>query len=266
MPVDYPETTATENVSILHPAFPIDKLQRSRRIWVYLPTGYHESQKKYPVIYMHDGQNLFDAHTSYCGEWGVDKVMNSTDDQCIIIGIDNGGLARLTEYNILDHEEHGKGEGLIYIEFIARTLKPLIDKNFRTKKSADDTAMAGSSMGGLITFYAGIYFPEVFGVLGVFSPSFWTNKLLSASLPDLLKKKSHRHQRYFFDVGGKENPYLITQMLEVAQVMKDISRAEITAVVIPEANHDEASWGMAFARFYRWVERDHNLLPSTPDD
>ncbi|MEO6916341.1 MAG: alpha/beta hydrolase-fold protein, partial [Chitinophagaceae bacterium] len=95
MPVEYPETTATKNVSILHHEFLIDALQRTRRIWIYLPTGYHESRKKYPVIYMHDGQNLFDAHTSYVGEWGVDKIMNMMEGQCIIIGIDNGGLARL---------------------------------------------------------------------------------------------------------------------------------------------------------------------------
>lgn len=252
MTVEYFETTATANVSILHAAFPIDALQRTRRIWIYLPNGYHQSRKRYPVIYMHDGQNLFDAHTSYVGEWGVDKVMNMMDNQSIIIGIDNGGMARLTEYNILDHDEHGKAEGLIYLEFVTSVLKPFIDKNFRTKKSAVDTAMAGSSMGGLITFYAGLYFPEVFGALGVFSPSFWTNRSLAASLPILLKKKSHRRQRFFFDVGGKENPHLISQMLEVAQVMKYVSKAEVTAVVIPDADHNEASWGMAFGRFYRW--------------
>lgn len=254
MTVEYTETTATKNVSILHPAFPMTNLGRTRRIWLYLPDGYKESKKRYPVIYMHDGQNLFDAHTSYCGEWGVDKIMNTMEDPCIIVGIDNGSLLRLNEYNILDNEEHGPGEGLKYLSFIAKELKPFIDKNYRTQKSASSTLMSGSSMGGLITFYAGLFYPEVFGVLGVFSPSFWTNPILARELPSLLKEKSHRKQRYFFDVGGRENPHMISQMLEVSQELKKHGNPEVETVVIPEGEHNESSWGMNFGRFYYWFK------------
>ena len=246
------QTSATRNVSILDPGFPMLSLKRRRRIWIYLPTGYHESTRRYPVIYMHDGQNLFDAYTSFCGEWGVDKFMNTMDKQCIIIGIDNGGLRRLNEYNILDSDEQGEGKGLEYISFIAEELKPQIDSNYRTLKSAGDTLMVGSSMGGLITFYAGIFFPEVFGVLGVFSPSFFTNPGLTRNLRAYMKGKSYRKQRYFFDVGANEHPNMISQMLEVSQELKKLTKADVITSVTPDAGHDEVSWGMTFSRFYHW--------------
>lgn len=248
----YP-TTASENVEIIDTAFAMPQLGKARRIWLYLPPGYHISKRKYPVIYMHDGQNLFDAYTSYCGEWGIDKFMNNQDDPCIIVAIDNAGLGRMNEYNPMDHEEHGPGEGEKYLDFIAHTLKPYIDKNYRTKKAAKYTAIAGSSMGGLITFYAGLYHPNVFGILGVFSPSFWINPLLTKELPLKIKRTSHRKQQYFFYAGGSEHVNMVKQMLEVSDLMKKLSKADIKVVVVPEGEHNESNWGMAFGRFYHWM-------------
>ena len=122
---------------------------------------------------MHDGQNLFDKATSFAGEWGIDEAMDSIKNACIVVGIDNGGLKRMYEYNPNDTKQYGRGEGRAYLAFIVNNLKPFIDKKYRTLPGKQYTWMAGSSMGGLITFYAGLYYPQVFGGLGVFSPSFW---------------------------------------------------------------------------------------------
>src|SRR6185436_17362584 len=97
---------------------------------LYLPKGYKQSKKRYPVLYMHDGQNLFDDSTSFSGEWKVDETLDLLENPCIVVGIDNGGLKRMNEYNPHDTEQFGKGEGHQYLEFIAKTLKPYIDKKY----------------------------------------------------------------------------------------------------------------------------------------
>src|SRR5436309_9793997 len=162
----------TVNVSLIDDQFYIPQLNRMRRIWMYYPESYLESEKKYPVIYMHDGQNLFDQATAFDKEWQVDETLNSLFARCIIVGIDNSEH-RMKEYNFNDHEEHGPGEGRQYMEFIATTLKPYIDATFRTKPEREHTHIAGSSMGGLISLYGALHFASIFGGAGIFSPSLW---------------------------------------------------------------------------------------------
>ena len=170
--IQKPVSTASAQVIIIDTAFPIPQLCRTRRIWVYLPKDYSISRKSYPVLYMHDGQNLFENATSYAGEWGIDETMDAFKNACIVVGIDNGGVLRMNEYNP-NTSQFGKGEGRSYLAFIVENLKPFIDKTYRTLADSRHTYMAGSSMGGLISFYAGLYYPHVFGALGIFSPSFW---------------------------------------------------------------------------------------------
>ena len=102
--------TAAPNVWVMDDAFNIPQLGRTRRIWIYLPHNYHESEENYPVIYMHDGQNLFDQATAFDKEWGIDETLNSLLARCIIVGIDNSEH-RMKEYNFNDHDAHGPGEG-----------------------------------------------------------------------------------------------------------------------------------------------------------
>ncbi len=127
--------TASSHVSILDSTFNIPQLNRTRRIWIYLPNDYGTTKKRFPVLYMHDGQNLFDEATSGFGEWGVDECLDSLFRQgkkeCIVIGIDNGAK-RMNEYNPYEFKPYGNGEGDKYVDFLANTLKPYIDKNFRT--------------------------------------------------------------------------------------------------------------------------------------
>ena len=174
------KSTANKNVRIIDTAFFIPQLNRTRRVWIYLPPTYNSSTKKYPVLYMHDGQNVFDDATSFSGEWGVDEALDTLGlktKECIVVGIDNGGDKRLNEYCPYDFSlpggQKGKGEGNLYLQFLAKTLKPFIDKKYRTIKESKNTFIAGSSMGGLISMYAVLEYPKIFGGAGVFSPAFW---------------------------------------------------------------------------------------------
>jgi enterochelin esterase-like enzyme len=150
-------STANPRVKVIDTALYMPQLNRYRRIWIYLPENYASSKKKYPVLYMHDGQNLFDDATSFSGEWGVDEALDTLGpkaEEVIVVGIDNGGDKRLNEYSPYDMERFGKGEGNQYVDFLVKTLRPYINKNYRTKKCGRHSYTAGSSMGGLISFYA----------------------------------------------------------------------------------------------------------------
>ena len=126
---------------------------------------------------MHDGQNLFDSSMSYSGEWSVDETLNKLYSEknlkLIVVGIDNGESKRLDEYSPWKNKKYGGGEGEAYTKFIVETLKPYIDDNYKTLKDKNNTAIIGSSMGGLVSHYAGLKYPKVFGKIGVFSPAFW---------------------------------------------------------------------------------------------
>jgi len=246
-------STAGKHVQIIDTAFSVKSLNRTRRIWMYLPGDYESSKKKYPVLYMHDGQNLFDNATSFSGEWGVDEALDSMKNPVIIVGIDNGGTKRMLEYNPDDTKQFGKGEGKQYLEFIVKELKPYIDKNYRTLPDKQHTAIAGSSMGGLISFYAGIYYPETFGALGVFSPSFWINPQIKDEVKQWVNKKNNHSQQYFFYVGEKEGGPMAPDMRAMAEEMKQLADPAMMVEVNPEGKHNEADWRKVFPMFYTWV-------------
>ena len=166
------ESTASKQVSFFTIEAP--QLNSERKIWVYLPIEYKtNSSKKYPVIYMHDGQNLFDQKTSYAGEWNIDETLDSIRGQVIIVGIENGGEKRIDELTPFKNEKYGGGKAEAYLDFIVSTLKPKIDATYRTKTNAHNTCIMGSSLGGLVSFYAALKYPAIFGKVACFSPSFW---------------------------------------------------------------------------------------------
>jgi predicted alpha/beta superfamily hydrolase len=195
--------TVSKNVTVIDTAFFIPQLKRTRRVWIYLPESYNASRlKKYPVLYMHDGQNVFDEATSFAGEWGVDEALDSLTEktkECIVVAVDNGGDKRMNEYNPYDHKKFGKGEGDKYVDFLVKTLKPFIDKKYRTLKDRPNTFIAGSSMGGLISLYAVLKYPKIFGGAGVFSPAFW---VAPALYNEIKKKTGAVNAKVYFMAGG----------------------------------------------------------------
>lgn len=253
------KSTATKNVSIIDTAFFIPQLNRYRRVWIYLPAGYETSKKKYPVLYMHDGQNVFEDSSSFSGEWGVDEFLDSTKSgESIVVAIDNGGNKRLNEYcpydfslsGIASNYESNKGEGALYVEFLAKTLKPFIDKNYRTLKKRKNTFVAGSSMGGLISLYAILDCPKVFGVAGVFSSSFW----VAPDIFDEIKARGKKVKgKIYFYAGKEEGETMVPLTIKAFNEMHRVSKSKMTTVIRTDGKHNEARWRIEFPMFYEWL-------------
>lgn len=251
------KSTKAENVSFLSKEFTIPGItDKPRKVWLYLPPDYSESKRRYPVIYMHDGQNLFDDKTSYVGEWKVDEVLNKLYEETgvglIVIGIENDGENRVKEYTPWTHEKYGGGKGKEYIEFIVNVLKPFVDSNYRTKPQAKHTALIGSSLGGLISYYGGLEYPNVFGKIGALSTSFWFSK----SIFQLTKEKGNlRKTRIYLLVGAKEGGSMVPDM----HIAKDLlletgfKKQNLISKVNKEGEHNEAFWSSEFEQIIKWL-------------
>lgn len=188
------------------------QLGNVRDIFVWLPPAYADETRRFPVVYMHDGLNLFDRYTSYSGEWEVDETMTALSAEgldAIIVGLPNMSDGRAVEYCpypfINLDGTHTEGRGDAYVRFIVDTVKPLIDAAFRTKQDASATGIAGSSMGGLISLYAALTYPDVFGMCGAFSPAYWfgNNGLLETA-----RTRASGSGRVYLDVGTREGETL----------------------------------------------------------
>lgn len=252
--------TALENVKIISEKFEIPQLKTTRRIWIYLPKDYETSSKKYPVMYLQDGQNLFDEATSYAGEWGIDETMNQIAEKkgtsAIIIGIDNGGEKRIDELSPFKNEKYQNGgSGEQYVQFIVQTLKPYIDNNYRTQTEAKYTTMGGSSLGALIAVYAAVKYPEIFGRVLAFSPAFWFNE---KSLNEFIAnaKVDLQHQKYYFiqgkqdDVGQQGETQKVIQHLK----SKNVKPKNIFFKIDENGQHNEAYWRREFEAGVLWLE------------
>ncbi len=253
-----PTSTASASVSVLTTSFAIPQLGRTRRIWLYLPPDYANSQKTYPVLYMQDGQNLFDAATSFSGEWGVDETLDALhaagDWGCIVVGIDNGGASRLAEYSPWPNARYGGGQGDLYVDFLTNTLKPYIDANYRTRPDRLFTGVMGSSMGGLISLYAGLRRPDVFGRTGVFSPSLWYNRRIFTYA--LAAQPLRPDPRFYILSGGSEST---SQTRDQRNLLDTLALAgfqfptEIDSVVKGDGRHEEWFWRREFGAAYQWL-------------
>lgn len=250
--------SATNNVHVL-PAMTIAGLERQRVIRVYLPPSYSTTSETYPVIYMHDGQNLFDDATSYAGEWGIDETLNKlaaeTGLEWIVVGIDNGAEKRMNELSPWANEEHGAAEGDAYMKFIIGQVKPMVDATYRTKPSREHTAIVGSSMGGLISHYAVLAHSDVFSRAGIFSPSYWfsdevTNFTRKASLPS--------DARVLLVMGGREGRDSIRDMNAMHDLLLDKGHPKtgLRARVVADGEHNEAFWRGEFAAAILWLYED----------
>jgi predicted alpha/beta superfamily hydrolase len=256
-PADSPKaSTALPGVSLLGSPVEMPGLERKRQLRLYLPPGYATSGKRYPVLYMHDGQNLFDAATAYAGEWKVDETLDALAKEgkleLIVVGIDNGQEKRMTELNAWDNEKMGKGEGRAYTDFIVNTVKPMIDKTYRTLPDRAHTAIMGSSMGGLASHYALVQYPEVFSKAGVFSPAYWTAQ---PSFDFVAQKPVPKDARVFLLMGGKEGPQMNADVKRMAEVVKKTGHPAANTVlkIVPAAEHNEAFWAGELREALLWM-------------
>jgi len=237
-----------------YPTFEIEapQLKTTKKIWVYLPLGYENSSKSYPVIYMHDAQNLFDAKTSYAGEWKVDEILDSLKANVIVIGIEHGNDKRMDELTPFKNEKYGGGNADAYLDFIVTTLKPYVDSNYRTKPKAKNTSIFGSSLGGLVSFYGVLKYPEVFGNAGVFSPSFW----FSEDIYEYAKTAKKSKAKIYFMCGDSESEDMVSDMQKMTEIMSE-NRCDCKnltkEVIIKDGRHNEKMWSEEFGKAIIWL-------------
>jgi predicted alpha/beta superfamily hydrolase len=249
-------STALPGVSLLGEPVEMPGLNRKRQLRLYLPPGYATSNKRYPVLYMHDGQNLFDTATAYAGEWKVDETLDALAKEgkleLIVVGIDNGAEKRMTELNAWDNERIGKGEGREYTDFIVKTVKPMIDRQYRTLPDRANTAIMGSSMGGLASHYALAQYPQVFSKAGVFSPAYWTAEPAFAFVA---AKPVPKDARLFLLMGGKEGPQMNADVKKMAGVIGKTGHPAKNTVlkIVPQAEHNEAFWAGELREALLWM-------------
>lgn len=263
-------STAAANVEIMDENFYIPQLDRTRRIWLYLPPDYHTTDKSYPVIYMHDGQNLFDQATSFSGEWEVDETLNQLhaagDHGAIVVGIDNGGIHRLDELTPWSNPQYGGGQGAQYVDFIVETLKPHIDQNYRTRPEREFTAVAGSSLGGLVSMYAIMAHPTVFGKAGVLSPSFWFSEQAYAQVEAVSKDKN---VRIYLMGGANEGGSMVQKLQQMETTLENsdfVDGEDFTVVVHADGQHSEWYWAREFGAVYQWLFAETVVATDKPTD
>ncbi|NJF25890.1 phosphonate ABC transporter ATP-binding protein [Thermococcus sp. Bubb.Bath] len=236
----------------------VPQLNTTRRIWVYLPPDYNNGTKRYPVLYMFDGQNLFDEATSFAGEWGVDealeKLYREKNFSLIVVGIDNGGDKRIDEYAPWVNEEYGRGGlGNATLEFIVEILKPLIDRQYRT--IPNETGIMGSSLGGLMALYAGFWNSSVFRYVGAMSSALWFNP----EIYDFVKNAPSGPAKIYIDWGTDEgdNPAAFAESNEkMVQILEEKGYVEgknLKVVVDEGGKHNEYYWGKRFSEAVLWL-------------
>lgn len=255
-----PEIIATNGSIVIEPnAVNLPTINDNRTLRIYLPPSYSSasaSDKRYPVLYMHDAQNLFDASTSFAGEWNVDETLDSlyqeSGFELIVVGIDNHPQYRHHEYSAWDNSEYGEGRGDKFVADIVNAVKPYIDNKYRTLSDKDNTAMMGSSLGGLLTHYAVAHYPNTFSKAGVFSPSYWYAPAVyqftaTANIPTT--------QRWYFLAGDQEGGDMVNKMNQMIEQMLSAghSSSNLDSKVIVGGKHNEYLWRTNFKTAVRFL-------------
>jgi predicted alpha/beta superfamily hydrolase len=232
------------------------QLRNRRNVDVYLPASYVDG-RRYPVIYMHDGQNLTDPATAFAGTWGLFEVLGRLAErrvEPIVVGIHNTA-DRLSEYSPFPDARRGGGGGDAYLSFIVDTLKPRIDRQYRTRFGPAHTAILGSSMGGLISLYAWFRRPDVFGLAGGLSPSLWFGRdrlfgfVESIDLP--------RARRLYLDVGTAEGAGTLRDARALRSMLRvrGMNRRALSYLEDRGGRHNEAAWGRRTERAMEFLLR-----------
>jgi len=232
------------------------QLGTRRDVLVYLPPSYGSSGRHYPVLYMQDGQNLFDPTTAFAGEWLVDETMERVSREgleAIVVAIPNSGKLRADEYSPFRDERIGGGRGDDYVSFLIDTLKPRIDAEFRTQRERAMTGIVGSSMGGLISLYALLRRPDIFGFAGAMSPSLWFAR---GAIFGMASAVGRWDARLYLDTGTLEGRGHVRQVREMVRLLRRQAihpRRQIKYVEERGGQHNEAAWARRFEPALRWM-------------
>lgn len=263
--VERPERTAPLLSGTLHrfPEVGSRYLAANRNVIVYLPPGYAgDTGRRYPVLYLQDGQNLFDPRTSFIPgqDWRLGETVerllaSNAIEPLVIVGIDNSGPSRIDEYApTYDVRRNAGGQADPYGSFLAEELKPFVDSSYRTRPGPADTGLGGSSLGGLASLYLGLTNPQLFGRLAILSPSLWWDDEVMARRIAALA--GHLPLRIWLDVGTKEGGATRGQVRRVRDLL--VAKGWKTGVDLGYfeargAGHNERAWGERAGRFLRFL-------------
>jgi len=237
----------------LHKSFKSRYLPSDRDVLVYVPPGYdEETERTYPVLYLHDGQNLFDGRTSFVKDrtWKVrehaDAAIEAGEiEPLIIVGIYNTGDRRLAEYTHEYNWQMGGGEADSYGMLITEELMPWIAKQYRVRPDRESTGLGGSSLGGLVSLYLGLRYPAVFGRLAVMSPSVWWNHKSILGYLNEHAPQVWERPRLWLDVGDREGQKAVRDVEHLARRLKANGwkpGESLHFEKVEGGTHDEASW------------------------
>ena len=254
----------TEQIK-LHEDFISEHRKSARKFFVYLPPGYDvDIERRYPVLYMHDGQNLYDPTEAFGGvPWAVDEtaqqlIVSGEVSPLIIVGIHNSAAARIDEYTPVPAERgrmRGRGgKADEYGRMIIDELKPLIDREYRTRPEREFTGLGGSSLGGLVSLHLGLKHPEVFSRLGIMSPSvWWANNQIIREVAQIGERLP---LRIWLDIGKREGPQIKHQVRALKEMFLANgwrSGEDFAYFEIPGAQHTEAAWAARFGEVLKFL-------------
>ena len=259
-PARLPSLTGTFRT---HANFPSRFLAKGRDVLVYLPPGYDapgNRARRYPVLYLHDGQNVFDGATSFLPnrEWRVDETAQALIEEkaiepLLIVAVYNAGADRNDEYTPTRGERFG-GKADAYGRMLVEELKPFIDRTYRTRKDAANTGLGGSSFGGLVSLYLGLKYPDVFGKLAVVSPSVWWDSRFP--LRQVAALAAHPPLRIWMDMGTGEGERSVAdaRALRDALVAKGWTPGkDLSYLEAPGAEHNEDAWARRVEPMLRFL-------------
>jgi predicted alpha/beta superfamily hydrolase len=245
------------DIRIVGRKFTIPQLRRRRRVSVLLPWNYEQTNRHYPVLYLQDGQNLFEPDAPF-GTWGLDKQLAAMagkgQGDFILVAIDHGGKDRIQEFLPYDSPKWGDGMGREYARFLAETLKPYIDNHFRTLPDREHTGIGGSSMGGLISIYAGVLYPQVYSRFMIFSPSLWVSERIYR---EPMRFHNLSPTRIYLYAGGKESATMAPGAIRFKDIIEKRGFTPGTVhfrlEIDPNGQHNEARWGREFPKAAAWL-------------
>ena len=243
-------------VKLISDEFEIPQLNKKRKIWALLPHDYDASEDQYPVLYLQDAQNLFNENAEF-GNWEIDKKLAVMAEynigKIIIIAIEHAEKDRIKEYNV-GKTVLGMGQGKQYIRFVTDTLKPFVDKNFRTKPERAFTGIGGSSMGGLVSIFSGLMYPEVYGKLMIFSPSLWVVPKLNIPIDN---QDDFQDTKIYLYAGGDESATMIEHVKKFKKnILKNefvSDKMQINLSINTLGKHNESYWSDEFPKAIEWL-------------
>jgi len=262
-PVTDPGAHTLTGTFRVHRRFRSQFLPHDRTLIVYLPPGYEASRRqatRYPVLYLHDGQNVFDRATSIGEEWEFDETAQAlieagAIEPIIIVGIYNTGAHRIDEYTPTkdDHVDAG-GHANLYGRMLVEELKPFIDKRYRTLPGVANTGLGGSSLGGLLTMYLGLRYPTVFSRLAVVSPSVWWDGRVIVR--EVRKLPGKLPLRIWLDAGTSEGEEVCQNVRLLRDALVDkgwVLGRDLMYTEVEGAEHNERSWGSRVDPILRYL-------------